>query len=217
MSFIEKIMGTITDPNNETKKIAQQPMIEEAFLIVGIYAVLAAIAAYIQSYKITFIIEGLDNLPSSMQSLMAISTIIFALIGPFLIWFIVTGVIHLLSMAAGGEGKFYPQMMTVAGYSMLPLLLAGIISIGLFSVVEPQTIIISPTNPTAMKDIYSSPPFIISEIAGILLQAWSTIILFFCIRNAHKLSSNTSAIIASIPLTFSLISLLLTFRGIGLI
>jgi hypothetical protein len=216
MNFIEKIVGAIIDPDNETKKIAEQPMIEEAVFIVGIYAVLVAIAAYIQSYKITFGIEGLDNIPSSMQSLMTISIIVFALIGPFLMWLIGSGVIHLLSIAAGGEGKFYPQMMTVAGYSMLPLILAGIISIGLFSVVEPQTIIISPANPMAVN-MYSTPPFIISEIAGILFQAWSTIILFFCIRNVHKLSSDTSAIIASIPLALSMISLIFSFRGIGLI
>ncbi len=54
-------MGTITSPNNETKKIAEQPMIEEAVMIIGIYAILAAIAAYIQSNKITYIIQGFDN------------------------------------------------------------------------------------------------------------------------------------------------------------
>ena len=163
------------------------------------------------------VFEGLDNMPSSMQSIMTISTIVFALITPFLIWFIVTGVIHLLSMAIGGEGRFYPQVMTITGYSMLPMILAGIISIGIFSIIEPQTIIISPTNPTALKDIYSSPLFIISEIVGIMLQAWSTLILFYGIRNAHNISSNASAIIASIPFAFSLISMVFTFRGIGII
>src|SRR3990172_7474006 len=118
-------MSVIKNPDSETKSIAEHPYIEEAVLIVGIYAVLGAIAAYIQSNKITFVLEGLDNMPSSMQSIMAISTIIFALVGPFIIWFIVTGVIHLLSMAAGGEGKFYPQMMTVTGYSTLPMIFAG--------------------------------------------------------------------------------------------
>lgn len=217
MGFKEKIIGTITNPDNETKSIAEHPLIEEAVLIVGIYAVIGAIAAYIQSYKITFVLEGLENMPSSMQSIMAISAFIFALIGPFIIWFIVTGVLHLLSMAAGGEGKFYPQMMTVTGYSTLPMIFAVIINIGIFSFIEPQTIIISQTDPMAVKNMYASPPFIISGIAGILLQSWSTIILFFCVRNAHKLSSRTSAVIAAIPLAFSVLSLILALWGSGVL
>ena len=217
MSVIKKAVGVIKNPDSETKSIAEHPYIEEAVLIVGIYAVLGAIAAYIQSNKITFVLEGLDNMPSSMQSIMAISTIIFALVGPFIIWFIVTGVIHLLSMAAGGEGKFYPQMMTVTGYSTLPMIFAGMINIVIFSLIEPQTIIISQTDPMAVKNVYASPPFIISGIAGILLQLWSTVILFFCIRNAHKLSSGASALIAAIPLAFNMISLILTLRGSGVL
>lgn len=67
-----------------------------------------------------------------------------------------TGVIHFLSLAAGGEGKFYPQMMTIMGFSMLPMIFNGIISIGLFSMMEPQTINISTANPTAMNELYSN-------------------------------------------------------------
>ena len=101
MSFIERIKGTISNPNNTMKIIAQEPMIEEAVMIVGIYAALISIAAYLQSYKITLVFEGVPNMPSSMQSIMTISTIVFALITPFIIWFIIAGVIHLLSMAIG--------------------------------------------------------------------------------------------------------------------
>jgi len=217
MNFVEKIKGALSDPKNTLKSIAEEPIIEEAVVIVGIYAVLASVAAYIQSYKITYVFEGFANMPSSMQSLMTVSTIVGALIVPFIIWFIVAGVIHLLSLAAGGEGRFYPPIMTIAGFSMLPMIFNGIISIGLFSMIEPHTIIISQSNPTAMNEIYSNPSFIVSELASILLQIWSTVIFYFGIKSAHKLSSNSSAIIAAIPLLFSVISLIWTFRGIGIL
>lgn len=128
-----------------------------------------------------------------------------------------TGVIHFLSLAAGGEGKFYPQMMTIMGFSMLPMIFNGIISIGLFSMMEPQTINISTANPTAMNELYSNSYFLVSMIVGIIIEVWSTIILYFGIMSAHKLSSNSSAIIAAIPLVFSVISLIWTFRGIGIL
>lgn len=217
MNFVERIRGAISNPKNTLKSIADEPMIEEAVMIVGIYAILTSVAAYIQSSRITYVFEGLDNMPSSMQSLVMISTIVGALIVPFIVWFVIAGVIHLLSMAAGGEGKFYPQMMTIAGFSTLPMIFNGIISIALFSMIEPQTINISPANTAAMNGIYSSQYFIISILVSILLQVWSSVIFYFGIRSAHKISSNASAIIAGIPLALSVISLIFTFRGFGIL
>jgi hypothetical protein len=215
MNFVERVKGVISEPKKTMNDISEQPMIEEAVLVIGIYAILTATAAYIQSYKITYDFGGLDNMPSSMQSLMTVITMAGALIAPFITWIIVTGVIHFLSMATGGEGKFYPQMMTIVGFSMLPLIFNGIISIGLFSMIEPKTINIA--DPVAMKEFYSNSYFLVSMLSGIIIDVWSTIILYFGIMSAHKLSSNSSAIIAAIPLVFSVISLIWTFRGMGIL
>ena len=123
MSFVERAKGIISEPKKYINDISEQPMIEEAVMIIGIYAIITAIGAYIQTYKMPNNFQGLDNMPYSMQSLITISAIIAALIMPFIIWIIVTGVIHFVSVAIGGEGKFYPQMMTIVGFSMLPLIL----------------------------------------------------------------------------------------------
>jgi hypothetical protein len=217
MNFIERIKGTISDPKNTMKSIAQEPMIEEAVMIVGIYAALISIAAYLQSYKITMVFEDIPNMPSSMQSIMTISTIVFSLITPFLTWVIIAGVVHLMSMAIGGEGRFYPQVITITGYSMLPMILVGLVSIGIFLMIEPQTVNFSTANTGALKELYSSPIFISSEFVSIILQGWSTVILFYGIRTAHNISSNASAIICSIPIVFSLLSMVFTFWGSGII
>lgn len=214
---MERIIGTISNPKNTMKSIAQEPMIEEAVMIVGLYAALISIAAYLQSYKITMVFEGIPNMTSSMQSIMTISAIVFALITPFILWFIIAGVVHLLSMALVGEGRFYPQVITITGYSMLPMILAGLVSIGIFIMIDPQTVIISPENQGALKELYSSPIFLASEFVSIILQAWCTLILFYGIRTAHNRSSNSSAIICSIPFAFSLLSMVFTLRGSGII
>ena len=217
MSFIERVTGIISEPKKIMNDISEQPMIEEAVMIIGIYAIFTAIAAYIQSNKITYVFEGLDNMPSSMQSLVTVITMVVALIAPFITWIIITGVIHFLSMATGGEGKFYPQMMTIVGFSMVPLVFNGIISIGLFSMIEPLTINMSTASPEAIKELYSNPYFSVSMLVGIIIEVWSTIILYFGIKSVHKLSSNSSAIIAAIPLAFSVISLIWNFRGIEIV
>lgn len=54
-------------------------------------------------------------------------------------------------MALGGEGKFYPHMMTVIGFSMIPILFGSIISIALIFMAEPMTINVSMANPQAAK------------------------------------------------------------------
>ncbi len=206
MSFIEKVVETIKNPKNAMKSIAEQPMIEEAVAIVGIYAVLSALAGYVQSYKVTFIYEGLGNMPSSVQSIMTIFAVVGGLVGAFIVWLAGAVIIHLISMALGGEGKFYPQMMTVVGYSMVPMIFAGIISLVMLFMLEPMTITISRTNPMAVKELYNNPYIIASSIIGLIMQIWFSIILFFGIQSIHKLTPAKSAIAAGIPLAVIVIS-----------
>ncbi len=204
MNFAEKFVETIKSPKNAMKYVAEQPMIEEAVAIVGIYAVLSALAGYVQSYKVTF--EGFENMPSSLPSIMAIFAAVGGLIGAFILWLVGAGIIHLISMALGGEGKFYPQMMTVVGYSMIPLIFAGIITLVTLSMLEPVTITISRTNPMAVNELYNNPYIIASSIIGLIMQIWFSIILFFGIQSAHKLTPARSAIVAGIPLAVIVIS-----------
>ncbi len=215
MSFIEKIFGTIRDPKNTMKTLAEQPMIEEALMIVGIYAVIAALSGYVQSSKIIFVFEGFEGMP--MESVMMVTTVVGGLIGAFIVWVVGTGIIHLVSMAMGGEGKFYPQMMTIVGYSMIPLLFGVVIGLLLLSFMEPTTVTVSATNPAAANEIYRSPYLLASGITETLMQIWASIILFFGLQSAHKLTPSKSAIIAAIPFVFSVIFLVLNLRSSGIL
>ncbi len=217
MKFAEKITGIINNPKETMKNIAQEPLIEEAVMIVGLYAVLSALAGYVQSYKVTYIYEGFENMPSSMGSIIAISAVVGGLLGAFIIWLIGTGIIHLISMALGGEGKFSPQMMTIVGYSMIPLIFGGIIALLLLSVSDPVTITISRTNPMAAKEFYNTPSFLISTIIGLLMQIWFTVLLFFGLQSAQKFTPAKSAAVALIPLALGVISMALSLRSMGIL
>jgi hypothetical protein len=206
MNFADKIGGVIKRPGNAMKTIAEAPLIEEAIMIVGIFAVTSALAGYVQSLKIIYDFQGLETPISSMQSIIAIVTIVSALIGAFLIWLIGTGIIHLISMALGGEGKFSPQMLTVVGYSMIPLIFASIIELFLLSMADPVTVTISPGSTAGLKELYNNPYFLGASIVGLITQAWFSFLLYFGIQSAHKLSPSKSAIVAGIPLAMSIIS-----------
>ena len=214
MNFIEKVVETIKNPKSAMKTIAEQPMIEEAVMIVGVLAILGALGAYIRSYTL---IINVENMPASMQSVISVTGVIFALIGPFFMWLIVAGILNFISMILSGEGKFYPQMLTVVGYSMLPLIFSGLISIIFILMIEPTAITISATNPAALKEFSNNPYIIGSSIFGTIMQAWASVILFFGVQSAHRLTPVKSATVAGIPLAINIISLVWSLRSIGII
>lgn len=205
MSFVENIIGTIKNPKNAMNRIAERPMIEDALMLVGIYAILSAFNALIMSDKITYVYEGLD-MPSNMGSIITIAGVVGALIMVFVIWVIGTAIIHFISLALGGEGEYYPQMMTIIGFSMIPLIFGGIIGLILLSMVEPMTITINMENPQVTKDLFDNTYLNISRFSGLLMQIWAIGILFFGVQSSHNLSSGKSAIVAGIPLLIVVIS-----------
>ncbi|CAD6492043.1 MAG: Yip1 domain protein [Candidatus Argoarchaeum ethanivorans] len=207
MSFVERVIGTIKNPKSAMEGIAEHPMIEEAVIIVGVYAVLSAISGLVMADKITYVFEGMEDMPSSIESITRVSSLVAPLIGAFILWIVVTGILHLVSLALGGEGKFYPQMMTVVGFSMIPFIFGGIIGILLISMVEPITVTISATNPWAAKDALNNPYLTASSVFGTLMQFWAAAIIFFGVKNAHRLSPGKSAIVAGIPVVIAIISL----------
>ncbi len=100
---------------------------------------------------------------------------------------------------------------------MVPLILADIISLALLLMMEPTTVVMSPTNPTAVKEIYSNPYIIGSSIIATIMQVWVSVILFFGVQSAHKLTPVKSAIVAGIPLAISIISLVWSLWSISIL
>ncbi|MCX9010654.1 MAG: Yip1 family protein [Candidatus Methanoperedens sp.] len=207
MNFVEKIKATLLNPKNAMKSIAERPMIEEAVLILGIYAILGALAAFIRMNKVTIGYEGFENMPSSIEAMTTIISmvgIVFSIVSIFILWLAGTGIIHIISLALGGEGKFSPQMLTIAGYSFIPMIFASIITLALLFMMEPMTITISKANPVTMDN---NPYMLATGIIATLMQAWASVILFFGIQSAHRLTPVKSAIVAGIPFVISVLSL----------
>ncbi|VVB91514.1 Yip1 domain protein [uncultured archaeon] len=220
MSFTEKITGTINNPKDTMNRIAGEPHIEEAVMIVGIIAIIGAVAAYVQSYKINIVFE---NVPSGMDStLLSGSTattiaVLSALIGTFIMWLIGTGIIHFISKALGGEGNFYPNLVTAAGYSMIPQIFGVIISLALYLNMNPITVTVDMTNPRGGNTIMNTPFFLEIQIVGVILMLWAATIFVFGVQGVHKLSTGKSAVAVGIPLAFTFLMMLWNLWNIGVI
>ncbi len=205
MNFGDKIIGVLLQPVVTMKEIAEKPLIEEGLLVVGVYAVLSAAVAYLQISKITYNYVGFSESQMEMiRSMTPVFGVIGGIIAVLLTWFVLTGIVHLLALAGGGEGRFYPQMMVVTGYGMLPLLLASIISFVLVSQMGDYTVTISASDPTAsrqvMETVKNDPYLQAAGVIGVLAWLWSAAIIFFGVKHAHRLTSNKAGFAIGVPL-----------------
>ncbi|MBC2698732.1 MAG: YIP1 family protein [ANME-2 cluster archaeon] len=218
MNLMERITGMITRPKETIDDISENPYIEEAVLIVGITAVFYAISAYLMQSKIIYDYGDMDV--GGMETLKLITTvtpIIFALIGVFVMWVIAAGIVHLISVALGGEGKFI-QMLVVYGYAYIPYIISTVVGIILMNFVDPITITISSTGASNnyMADFMSDPLYQASLVSGTLLKLWSIGLVFLGVRHIHDLSGNKALIAVALPLLSLLFGIVMTLLSSSL-
>ncbi len=187
------------------KSIVEQSTFKKAVMIVGIYAVLNAFGVYLTAKR--------NSEKEFFMSIDWTTSFVGALIAFFLLWLIVSGILHILSKVLGGKGKFYPRMMTIVGYSSIPLILESLISLALLFMLEPMTITLSPGNPINYRELYSNHYILFSIPITIIMYALSSIILFFGIQTIHRLTPIKSAIVAGLPLALKFISIARIFRS----
>ena len=209
MNLLNKITGILIKPEETIKEISDRPYIEEAFLIVGIIAILSAISAYLMP-----IIYDFSDLPPEAMEIVKFSTtvlpIVSALIGIIIMWIIAAGIIHFISVALGGEGKF-TQMLVVYGYSRTPLIINAVFGIILFSFIEPITITMTAAgagNP--MGEMLSNPYYVAIMIIGYIMQLWAIGLMFLGVKYVHNLSTNKALIAMALPILFFVLGIVTT-------
>lgn len=202
MNFTDRIGGMIVRPGETIEDISKYPNVGEAGLIVGITAIISAISAYLMNSKIIVDYSGVDvgNL-EMLNFLTNVMPIVSALIGIFIMWVIVAGIVHLISVALGGEGSFI-QLLVVYGYAYIPVMIHAVIGILLLSFVEPITITFASIGATnnAMGDLASSPFYQASLAIGTLLRLWSIGLVFMGVRYIYGLNINRAFIAVTLPL-----------------
>ncbi len=205
MSLLQRITGLLTSPDKTMEEVNKEPRIEEALIIVAIYAVIAAISAYIASSHINYVFT--DPSLESMRSIITAMTVVTGLIMPFVMWVIITAVLYLFAMVFGGEGKFL-TLLTGIGYSQLPKILVTLILLVLLTQSPTITYEISSSGQTRILDggtSGSSLITILQQIVGLIGLLWSCVIGVFAIKHILKLSTKSAAIVVGVPLALYLI------------
>ncbi|MDF1557290.1 MAG: Yip1 family protein [ANME-2 cluster archaeon] len=186
---------------------------EESVLIVGITAIFSAISAYLMQSRIIYDYGDLDT--GGLETFKLITTvmpIVMALIGVLIIWVIAAGIVHLISVALGGEGKFI-QMLVVYGYAYIPIMISVVIGMVLMNFIDPITITMSSTGATNsdMSGLTSNPLYQASLATSTLLKLWSIGLVFIGVKQIHGLSTNKALIAVALPLLFLIFGIVMAF------
>jgi len=208
MSMISNITGIIISPGQTIEKIAEKPYIEEAVLIMGIVAILSGINVYIMSKIIIYDYGDIDLTENFVtNTIIPIFTIVMPIVVTMIIWVIATGVVHLISVALGGEGNF-TQMLVIYGYAYIPSLIGGVIGIVLMMFIEPITISLTNFSQDFTGGLNSNPYYQGYTIISYLMSLWSIGLLFMGVKYVHTLTSGKALIAVSIPILFLIIGII---------
>ncbi len=202
MNLTGRIIGMITNPAETIKDISEHPYIEEAVLIVGITAVFSAISAYLLQSRIIYDFSDIDTTGlEAIQLITTVMPIVMALIGVLIMWVIAAGIVHLVSVALGGEGQF-TQMLVVYGYAYIPIMISVVIGMVMMNFIEPITITISSTGTpdSSMGQLTSNPLYQMSIASSYLLKLWSIGLVFMGVKQIHGLDTNKALIAVALPL-----------------
>lgn len=190
-------MGIITKPDDTTKDIVQEPRIEEGLLIVGVYMIVTILGTYVAFTRVQYtgVISGMDA--SAFASIILIGGIITAAAIALIGWPILTGICHILSMFFGGDGKFYPNMVTVIGYTAIPLIIVTIISI-ILSLMSPVTTVDLTSTQAATKSVFGEPLVLLGMLVTLLGSLWTAFVMAYAVKNGEKISMTNAYIIVGL-------------------
>jgi len=203
--------------------IAEKENLKVPILIVLALGIVSAINGYLIGGLTGKMMTGL--IPG-MESMIAISTILGALLGIFVFWGIWAGVFYLISSLFKGKGTF-KRSLEFIGYGYLPQIFGAILTVIVAIQYIPRVIVPEITTAAsqdpqliqeAVKTLMHDPAMMemtqIISIISIVFLLWSANIWIFGIRNARQLSERDSALCVGIPVVIYILYMIYTMTGI---
>jgi hypothetical protein len=192
-------------------------------LIVFALGIVSAVYAYLIGGLTGKMMAGL--IPG-MESIIAVSTILGALLGIFVFWGIWTGVFYLISSLFKGKGTF-KRSLEFTGYGYLPQIFGALLTVIVAiqyipRVIVPEISTAASQDPQliqdAVKALMHDPAMMemtqIISIISIVFLLWSANIWIFGMRNARQLSERDSALCVGIPVVVYILYMIYTMTGI---
>jgi len=198
------ILDILISPNAFFRNaINEKESLKVPLLIVLCGAIVGAVHAYMVGGLTGKLMEAL--LPG-MATILALSAGIVALIVPFLIWIVMTGIFYGLSFLFKGQGSFR-RCLEFTGYGYLPQILGSVISVIVAFMYIPK-VIVPEISAAAMQDpqviqdavkaLMHDPAMMemtqVIAVISIVFFLWSANNWIFGMKYARNLSMRNAAI-----------------------
>lgn len=215
MNLISRITGIITNPRETVQDISENSHIEDAVLIMGIFAILSAIFGYMTQNIIIFEFIGMDQGYSGASG-SSVFSIITGFIVVMIMWIIVSGIVHGFSIALGGEGSF-KKVLIIYSYANIPILLGTVVNLILISLMSPKNLVFdfsTVSSPFSIifdmmeistRALMSDPYYQFIYIITIVVNLWTIGLVILGIKFVHDLSIKRALIAVSIPILFFIV------------
>ncbi len=191
-------MELFTDPDTFLSK---HRTFKESIVIVLIAGVILSTIsyttadAYIKVIKDVLVTRGLAaNQVEVITSLMYYTTIITPIPVTFISWFVIAGLLYLVSIPFGGKGEF-KELLKLTAFSFTPTIILSPINFYIASEISKGVLIYGFEFLKTWNEVR-----IASIILNIAITIWQYIYWTFAVKNARSLSLRSSAIVSLIPL-----------------
>ncbi len=200
---------------------------KENLTIPGLIVLSLGIVSAVYAYLIGGLTgKMMAGLMPGMESIIAVSTILGALLGIFVFWGIWTGIFYLISSFFKGKGTF-KRLLEFIGYGYLPQIFGAVLTVIIAIQYIPRVIVPEITSAAAQdplliqeaaKALMRDPAMMemtqIISIISIVFLLWSANIWIFGIRNARQISERDSALCVGIPVVVYILYIIYTMTGI---
>lgn len=202
--LLENIFGTMFSPASTFRRMLEErTSVTIAAIIVLIAAICSGVGSLLTQSAVMSMfadLPGFEPVAPGFEEMMFSPTVSLTLsvVGGFISWFVIAGILHLVAKVLGGKGVF-TEMLVLLGFATLPNIFQA--PIGLIAVLSGSF----------------AGAFISMGLGGIL-AIWILILDVLAIREAHKIS--TGRAIVTLVLPFAVLTVLvfiLVIIGIFLI
>lgn len=181
-------------------------------LIIFVTAIIAMVSSFLVMNQFSGLLSS--DMNSSISTIAIVFGIAGGLIGTFLYWFLLTGILYSISYVFDSKGSF-KRTLEFIGYGFVPQIFSSLIGVVItykltasadFSSQDPQLITESVTQMFSNNPLYYT-----SQIIGILCLLLSAYIWVFALLHARNMSIKNATLTVGIPIGLYVIYMVYLF------
>ena len=182
-------LAVIWSPVSALARVVEERRVLLGFSVTALYAALSLIGASLAVFggltQVQFQQPGGSAPPPMLEDLLPainVFSVVFAAASPFVLWLLVSGLMHLITRFFGGTGPF-SKMLAAVGVAQVPLVIASVLQlpvVGLEAALDPQG------TPAAIAGLLSS-------LLGLLALLWFIVLVIIGAALARQVGYGESA------------------------